>query len=243
MTYLQFHLVFVLPLIALLVVIQKRPLAGVGAPEALKWLGAIVVLAFVYTTPWDNYLVARGVWTYPPGRVLATIGYVPVEEYAFFVLQPILTGLFYFALRGRAIADAPHREPPEAFKAVLVAFWGLLTASGVACLLAGGHALYMGLILAWASPVLAGLSWIGAGKIWDERRRVGIAVAVPTLYLWAADRTAIALGIWDISDPMRFGWDPLGLPIEEATFFVVTNVLCVFGLAMFLPSPPEASHP
>ena len=239
MTYLQFHLAFILPILALLAVAQRRPLAGVGAGVALKWLGAILLLAFTYTTPWDNYLVYRDVWGYPPGAVLATIGYVPVEEYAFFLLQPIMTGLFYFLLRGRGIAGSPEAPQPPWFRPALVAFWLAVAASGVACLAVGGRALYMGLILAWAAPVIAGLCWIGADKLWAERRRAAWSVAVPTLYLWFADRTAIALGIWDIRDETSFGWDPLGLPIEEATFFVVTNVLCAFGLVLFMPSPVE----
>ena len=74
-------------------------MAGIGVGPALKWLGVVLLLAFAYTTPWDNYLVFREVWGYPPGRVLATIGYVPVEEYAFFLLQPIMTGLFYASKR------------------------------------------------------------------------------------------------------------------------------------------------
>ncbi len=240
MTYLTFHLVFILPPILVLGALQHKPLAGVGAPEALKWLGAILAIAFVYTTPWDNYLVANGIWTYPPGRVLATIGYVPVEEYAFFLLQPVLTGLFYFFLRGRGLADSPEASAPKAFKWSLIALFLAATASGVACLYLGGHALYLGLILAWAPPVLAGLTWIGAHKVWEERRRVALAVAIPSLYLWAADRFAIYDGIWDITDATRTGVDLLGLPIEEALFFVVTNILCVFGLALFLPSPRGA---
>jgi lycopene beta-cyclase len=51
-------------------------------------------LAVVYTAPWDNLLLAQGVWSYPPGRVLGvTLGLVPIEEYTFFVLQVILVGL------------------------------------------------------------------------------------------------------------------------------------------------------
>jgi len=35
------------------------------------------------------------------GRVVGTIGYVPVEEYLFFLLQPILTGLWLYWLLPR----------------------------------------------------------------------------------------------------------------------------------------------
>ncbi len=57
-------------------------------------VGLTILVALVYTTPWDNYLVASGVWYYDPARVWNIIlGYVPLEEYLFFVLQVVLTGL------------------------------------------------------------------------------------------------------------------------------------------------------
>ena len=95
MTYFQFHFVFTLPAIALLALVNwfdvRRGLGFLRAWRGRQFAlwGTIihVLVALLYTTPWDNYLVYREVWGYPPGRVLATIGYVPVEEYLFFILQ------------------------------------------------------------------------------------------------------------------------------------------------------------
>ena len=243
MTYLQFHLAFTVPVLVALAFVQRRPLGGVGTRAALGWLTAVVGMAVAYTTPWDNYLVYRGVWTYPPGAVVGTIGYVPVEEYAFFVIQTVIAGLSYFALRGRRVLDAPGAPTPRLFKAVLVGAFLALTALGFGLLISPNHhALYLGLILAWAPPVLAGMAFVGADKVWAERRRVAAAIAAVTLYLWVIDRVAIGVGIWDIADPYRLGVDPLGLPIEEAVFFLATTTLCVFGLALFLPParPPRS---
>jgi lycopene cyclase domain-containing protein len=236
-TYLQFHLAFTVPVLVALALIQRRPLAGVGARLSLGWLAAVVAMAVAYTTPWDNYLVYRGVWTYPPGAVVGTIGYVPVEEYAFFVIQTVIAGLFYFALRGRHALDAPGEPTPRPFKGVMVGAFLALTALGFGLLIGpSDHALYLGLILAWAPPVLAGMAFVGADKVWAERRRVAATVAAVTLYLWTIDRVAIGLGIWAIAAPYRLGVDPLGLPVEEAVFFLVTTTLCVSGLALFLPT-------
>jgi lycopene beta-cyclase len=232
MTYLQFHLVFILPVIAALVIAQRRPMGGVGATAAWRAIGLVVLIAFVYTTPWDNYLVYRQVWWYGPDRVLATIGYVPVEEYLFFILQPILTGLFLIFVRGRTRID--DGRVPKWWLPLHISFWLVATTTGVVMLF-GTASLYMGLILAWASPVLAGMAWLGADRFWRQRPAWALAIAVPTLYLWFADRTAIALGIWDISETYSFAVRPLGLPIEEALFFLVTNVLVVQGVMLFLP--------
>lgn len=244
-TYLQFHLIFILPPILLLGwgIRGVFPALGRRAPVALP---LIVLAAFVYTTPWDNYLVWKEVWGYPPERVLGRIGYVPVEEYLFFGLQPVLVGLLFYRLLARLSpratgggadigADrAPSPNPSRSTIRLLGALpWMLLTVLG-ARLLTFEAGTYMGLILAWAAPVVA-LQWLYMGpEIWRLRRAVLPAIALPTLYLWVADRIAIGNGIWYISERFTLGWNPLGLPLEEATFFLITNVLVVFGTALFL---------
>ena len=91
---------------------------------------------------------------------------------------------------------------------------------------------YLGLILVWAMPILA-LQWgFGGDLLWARRRTFAWAVALPTLWLWVADRYAIGVGIWWISPDRTLGWAPLGLPVEEATFFLVTNLLVVGGVLL-----------
>ena len=77
--YSHFHLLFTLPPLLLLFLIARPFLS------ALDWykLYTLPVIAFVWTTPWDNELVRMGAWWYPSSCVLARVGYVPVEEYAF----------------------------------------------------------------------------------------------------------------------------------------------------------------
>ena len=227
MTYLQFHLVFILPP---LLVLALRSRGRVGRRGAWS-LAGVVALALVYTTPWDNYLVWRGVWDYSPGRVLGTIGYVPVEEYLFFVLQPLLTGLWMMrVMEGRDGEDAPV-SPSVRWTGTAV--YGTMAAAGF-LLLRSDAGTYLGLILAWAMPVLAGQWAYAADALWRRRRALFVALAVPTLYLWVADAIAIRLGIWRISETYTTGLGLAGLPIEEATFFLVTNVLVVQGLVLFL---------
>lgn len=232
MTYAEFHLVFILPPIALLALAVRRSRRANGTrPDSLGYIGLIAAVAFVYTIPWDNYLVYREVWGYGADRVLATIGYVPVEEYAFFLLQPVLTGLWYLLVRARLGHVAAERGSERA-KWTGVAVWLAVTAVGAVLVAVGGHGLYLGLILAWAGPVLAAMWWIAGEALWANRRALAWAFLPPTLWLWVADRIAIGLGIWYIADPTRTGFEPLGLPIEEAVFFLLTNVLVVQGLLL-----------
>jgi lycopene cyclase domain-containing protein len=240
MTYLVFHLVFILPPILALGLTLPRPLAGTGGRRAQWAIPLMCLIAFSYTTPWDNYLVANEVWWYGPDRVLATIGYVPVEEYAFFLLQPVLTGLFLYhvLVRWPRLAAAPSEGGTSggvhAGHVGVAAALGL-TGAGVWLLTSGwAHGLYMGLILAWAAPIFVILWGFDGRRLWAMRRVVALAAGLPTLYLWIADWTAITLGIWTIGDATSFGVDPFGLPVEEMTFFLVTNLMVVKGILLFL---------
>jgi lycopene cyclase domain-containing protein len=235
MTYLAFHFVFILPAIVLLWATLPRPLAQVGGWRARAAIPLLSAIAFTYTTPWDNYLVAREVWWYGPERVVATIGHVPVEEYAFFVLQPILTGLFLYHVLSRT--DLPRQVVPESSVPAFLgtAFWAGVSLLGFGMLFADWtDGLYMGLILAWAAPILAGMWLYDGGMLWSMHRTVGIAVGLPTVYLWVADAAAIHLGIWTISSEFTLGLEPFGLPVEEATFFLMTNLLVVKGILLLL---------
>ncbi len=226
MTYLGFHLVFILPALGLvtLLAIRRRALSR----KELLWLGAIALVALVYTTPWDNYLVATGVWGYGSDRVLGTIGWVPIEEYLFFLLQPFLTGIWFYALLGRGEWTVAARPPA---RLVGLALLVLLFVVGVLSLTRPGGR-YLGLILVWALPVVIVQWGIGGQFLWAMRRVIGQGVLVPTVYLWICDRIAIGVGIWEISPQATTGWHLFGLPIEEAVFFFITNVMVVQGLAL-----------
>lgn len=85
MSYLDFLIRFLLLPILILLLLSFRQ-RGKTLPPALqgyppwKVLLVLVMVAVLYTTPWDNYLVATGVWWYNPDQVLGIVfGWVPLE--------------------------------------------------------------------------------------------------------------------------------------------------------------------
>ncbi|MFB6248249.1 MAG: lycopene cyclase domain-containing protein [Salinibacter sp.] len=238
MSYLVFHLVLVLPPIVLMAATLPASLDEFGGWRGRMALPLIAGIALSYTTAWDNYLVAREVWWYGPNRVLATIGFVPVEEYLFFILQPILTGLFLFQYLGRQNDPVPPAGPESAWTGFLA--FTAVSVAGALLLASGPKGLYMGLVLTWAGPLLAGM-WLYDGEtLWGHRRTLLYAVGVPTVYLWGADAIAIATGIWTISGTYTLGLSVGSLPVEEATFFLMTNLLVVKGILLLIYGSHEA---
>lgn len=248
MTYWGFHLAFILPAIGALLLVYRRT-NGPRPPRAALGFGLIAGMALLYTAPWDNYLIARGVWSYPPDRVSASLrlGRVPLEECGFFILQPVLTGLCLLCLlrqSGKQVWLGPpvRAWSPRIIGGALVLLVGDL---GVLALASGGRWLYLGMILVWSAPPLA-LHWFyGGDALWHSRRVLGTSLAAATVYLWGADRAAIGLKIWSVSPRHTTGWNLLGLPVEEAVFFLVTNLLVLQGLLLFFRwvAPPATHSP
>ena len=230
-TYLGFHLVFVIPPLLLVgIAAYLRPNATWGRVPFLG-VAVILALAVIYTTPWDNLLIEQGVWTYGDGVTIYHIWAAPIGEYLFFVLQPILVALWLYNLD--IPTDGDLRLP--VWTRVVGLLGGLaVTAVGIGLLLAGPSTLYLGAILAWAGPILA-IPWaFGWPHLVRARTAVALGIAVPTVYLWLIDRYAIINGLWTISETYTVGIAPFGLPIEEAVFFLVTNVFIVQGLVLYL---------
>ena len=91
MSYLQFLIIFLVVPIAILLLLLRGRIGHVPG----RALALTMLVALVYTGPWDNAIVRNGVWSFGRGHVLnIVIGVVPIEEYLFYLLQVALTGLF-----------------------------------------------------------------------------------------------------------------------------------------------------
>lgn len=220
---------------------RQEPWRG---PQALLVIALHVLLALAYTTPWDNYLVATGVWWYDPALVTGlTIGWVPIEEYTFFVLQPILSSLLLLNLM-------PLLRPPATEKRVansrlrrtLVVVAGLVwLLSLLPLLLSWQPGTYLALELGWALPPIMLQLLYGADLLWHYRRPVFLAISIPTAFLAAADALAIEIGVWTINPQQSLHLLVAGiLPLEEILFFLLTNTLIVFGVTLSLAPESRA---
>jgi lycopene cyclase domain-containing protein len=241
MTYLSFHLIFTVPPILGMILLLVHWKGGRWLLHKSGPIGLLALIAVIYTTPWDNYLVYKNVWSYGPEHVLATIGFVPIEEYAFFILQTVLTGLFLLVVREWKDYDAEPILRPALKVAVpllLVVVLGL----GAACL-SNASTFYLGLIVTWAVPVVL-VQWLLGSKTIAKSAPYWIpVVSLSTVYLGAADRLAISAGTWSISESFTTGMYLFGLPVEEALFFLVTNIMVVWGILLFEQFRSDRSAP
>ncbi|MGJ3242160.1 MAG: lycopene cyclase domain-containing protein [Opitutales bacterium] len=225
-SYLQFHWLCLLPVLILSGALVWPEFGNRRSRNALLF---IIGAAMIWTTPWDNLLIALNIWDYPETAVLGRIGYVPVEEYLFFILQPLFVG---FLLTGVVARWQPAPSRVGKANMFVAGLWVGITLIG-ALLIAFPKTRYLGLILAWAGPVLAIQTAYGWADIVSLGRRLWPVWVAPTLYFWAADSWALASGIWRIAPETSTGLMLGNLPIEEALFFALTNLMVIQGLVCF----------
>ena len=238
MSYLRFHTWFNLPLLLLLIVLNvHQP----WDPADLRAIVLVLGLVLLFTTPWDNFAAKRGIWGFPPERYLWRLGYLPVEEYAFFILQSLnvmlaarlllawfpdwvlgqTAGLTTWTLEWLAISTIP---------------WLIVLAQLIWLRRAVGPRINYALHLVWFLPVVY-TQWIVAPALLGEH--TGLLLLLTGgfgLYYTAADLVAVRSGTWFFDEKQISGVKLGGiLPWEEIAFFFITSGLVAQSYLLLLP--------
>jgi lycopene cyclase domain-containing protein len=98
-----------------------------------------------------------------------------------------------------------------------------------------GHWTYFALELVWAGPIVV-MQWLLGLDVLLRRWKVWLpGILLPSLYLTFADSFAIGSHTWTINPDLSLNiFLPLGVPLEELLFFLLTNALVVQGLILVL---------
>nr|AKR17054.1 lycopene cyclase/phytoene synthase [Sporobolomyces pararoseus]UGY86997.1 bifunctional lycopene cyclase-phytoene synthase [Sporobolomyces pararoseus]UGY87003.1 bifunctional lycopene cyclase-phytoene synthase [synthetic construct] len=195
----------------------------------------LITIAVLATIPWDSYLIRNRIWSYPQSSVVGpTLFAIPYEEVFFFFIQTYITSAVY-ALFTRPVVHAvllPTKPEQGRTKRYFgTAIFLLVTALSITKIKEGGEGTYLALIVGWVAPFLALLWFITSTHILAmPRYSVILPILLPTLYLWECDARALQRGTWVIEQGTKLGLSYRGLEIEEAVFFLLTNLMIVFGL-------------
>ncbi|CAO3636863.1 unnamed protein product [Cunninghamella echinulata] len=192
-------------------------------------------VAFITASLWDNYIVYHRAWWYCPKCVTAVIGYVPLEEYMFFIIMTMITVPFTNLIMRWQLPTFYLKSTSSSFQFMCTRYLpiiGFLVIAKKAWNVAIPNTplFYGGCILWYVCPVLA-LLWFGAGEYICRRwKSVMISITFPTLYLCWVDKIAIRAGTWHISEKTSTQIMVVpNLPIEEFLFFFLINVVLVFA--------------
>ncbi len=239
MTYLRFHLIFNLPVLVVLA-------ACTGLVPWIKGeilaLGLVLVAVMIFTTPWDNLAAKWGIWGFPREKYSLRLGYLPVEEYAFFLLQSLnvmlaVRALFHF------FPDWELGQEAEVGKWTLICLGlSLVPWLFVAIQLRWmrkhfGARVNYAIHLAWFLPVIYA-QWVLAPWIfWNHAGLLALITAAFGIYYTLADLAAVRAGTWFFDENQITGVKLAGvLPWEEIAFFFLTSLLVAQSYLLLLPS-------
>jgi lycopene cyclase domain-containing protein len=239
MTYLRFHLIFNLPLLIVLAA-STGPVPWTSGE--LQAFGCVLLAVMVFTSPWDNLAAKWGIWGFPRGKYSARIGYLPVEEYAFFLLQSInvmlsIRALFHY------FPDWQLGLETEISKATLICLaasvipWIFIAVQLRWLRRKAGPCVNYAIHLAWFLPVVY-VQWVLAPPLfWGHAGLLALLTAAFGIYYTLADLAAVRAGTWYFDEKQITGVKLAGLlPWEEIAFFFLTSLLVAQSYLLLLPS-------
>lgn len=239
MTYLRFHLIFNLPLLALLI--------GLNWPEPWvqpEWMafGLVLLAVVVFTTPWDNLAAKWGIWGFPREKFSLRLGYLPVEEYAFFILQSVnvmlaVRALFYYVPNWLTGRETVISRTTLICLGVSVIPWIVVAMQLRWLRWKAGPRVNYAIHLAWFLPVIYA-QWVLAPSLFlGHAGLLALVMAAFGVYYTLADLVAVRGGTWFFDEKQITGVKLGGiLPWEEIAFFFLTSLLVAQSYLLLVPA-------
>jgi len=239
MTYLRFHLIFNLPLLIILAAMTGPVAWSAGEVEAF---GSVLLAVMVFTTPWDNLAAKWGIWGFPREKYSLQIGYLPVEEYAFFLLQSAnvmlaVRALFHFFPDWQLEQETEIGRWTLILLAASVIPWAFIALQFYWLRRKAGPCVNYAVHLAWFLPVIYA-QWVLAPPLfWAHAALLLLVTVAFGVYYTLADLAAVRAGTWFFDEKQITGVKLGGiLPWEEIAFFFLTSLLVAQSYLLLLPS-------
>jgi len=195
----------------------------------------------LFTFPWDNWAVKRGVWDFPDDRIWFRVAALPIEEVSFFVIQTLQVGLVTSALIAlyptNSRQDVTFNNTALLLIGASMISWLMLGFASRAFRRSNPRFTYAWHLLYWFVPIIV-IQWMFGWPVLLPRWYAIVfpAVVIGTL-LTVADVWAVKRGIWffdfSLVSSSRRLWNVL--PWEEAAFFYCTSILVAQSTLLFLP--------
>lgn len=239
MTYLRFHLIFNLPLLIVLAALSGPEPWTFGEAEAA---GLVLLAVMVFTTPWDNLAAKWGIWGFPREKYSLRVGYLPVEEYAFFILQSAnvmlaVRALFLFYPDWLTGQEVGVGKWTLICLAVSVIPWAFVALQLRWLRRKFGPRVNYAIHLAWFLPVIY-LQWVLAPPLFlGHLGLLALVTAAFGIYYTLADLAAVRAGTWFFDEQQITGVKfARVLPWEEIAFFFLTSLLVAQSYLLLLPA-------
>lgn len=208
-----------------------------------EWLclGALFLAVGIFTSPWDNAAVKKGIWGFPPHLHSFKIKYLPIEEYLFFFIQTLLVALstrsayLYFPSLSHHLET--DLSPFNGIIIFLLFFIWFLFGKLIKKNPLSQRWNYTFHLFFWFTPVIL-LQWGVGYNVFTPVFPFLLLISLAWgLYYTLCDLIATYQGIWHFDSQQIQGFKLLNiLPWEESAFFWITSLLVAQSYILLLPA-------
>jgi len=204
----------------------------------------VLVPVMIFTTPWDNYAAKCGIWGFSNGQFWKKIGYLPFEEYLFFIIQSLQAmALTVLVLRFGDYQSLDFLSDEMRMSRLIIGGVGFVIFLILGFLFSGkwrhrsgGKWHYTWHLFFWFIPVVLLQWWIAPDVLVPRWPVLLLVTFLLGTYLSWADWMAIQRNIWFFDHRQTTGWNIGGkMPWEEAAFFYLTSLLVCQSFLILLP--------
>jgi lycopene cyclase domain-containing protein len=228
-----------LPLLLLLVALNWPEPWTTGEGIAL---GLVLLAVMIFTVPWDNLAAKWGIWGFPREKYSLRLGYLPIEEYTFFLLQSLnvmlaVRAFFWFLPNWQTGQETEIGQWTLLCLGASVIPWIIVAVQLRWLRQKVGPGVNYAIHLAWFLPVIY-IQWILAPPLFLTHAVLLATVTVLFgVYYTLADLVAVRGGTWFFDEKQITGVKLGGiLPWEEIAFFFLTSLLVAQSYLLLLPS-------
>ncbi|SHK23039.1 lycopene cyclase domain-containing protein [Alicyclobacillus tolerans] len=249
MSYLSFLLTFILSANILLFLLLQKRKRGAKYDSPIQWnhrnrrllFILLFIIIILYTTPWDSFLIHKGVWNYHRNQVIGITVYgVPIEEITFYILQTILILQWFTLIQFNIPVLHPQMYSKWKTRLASIIIWVFWFGIAITLYFVLNHRLsshltYLSLLGSWALFPLGIQMLYNAKLLLANSKLLFWVIFPPTLYLSVCDSVAIHQGIWYFHQSRILDLTVYGVPIEEIIFFLLTNTLVSWSAILVWP--------
>ncbi len=228
-TYPRLHLFLMIPAL-LLMFVPPLPLSNFPDPtmKNFPYIISVVLIAFAFafSAPWENFLGYMGVLHFNESAALGALGYIPYEEYFWWVDHSLLAAFWVMSIM--PCKPVPKSGNPHVlFRIIGVLFSLGMTYYGYYLYDSNGPTLYVSVTLMFIFPVFA-IQFLVCGHLLRQYPREWLlGILVPSIHTILIDRYALHVGIWNISTELTTGIGAYGFILEHILAYSLTTALAV----------------
>lgn len=243
-TYLQFHILFTLPIISFFLIITYIQSIFTNTYYLSKKLiditNIVIILSILYTFFWDKNLIENKVWYYNKNTILGTVLNVPIEEIGFFVIQCTICSLVFCynskIYKINSLQTHNVNNVVTNLKIIIIFLMSLLL-NDYFYYIYGDKYYYFHSIIHWSIPIINIHFCFNISTLINNSKLIIRSVLYCTLLLSIIDKFAIENFIWNINKKFII-YDYTDyistLPLEEVLFFFMTSVMCIQSYVLYI---------